>query len=67
MAFFSKIGNLHFQQLEDAVMRTQDKAHRKHTKMQGEGNQEWNCLCGKQSFCKEGHCFLEAVLMDMKK
>lgn len=54
MAVLSKIGILHFQQLEVAVL-TQDEAHRKHTKIQSEDNQECNCLWGNWFFIKKGN------------
>lgn len=59
MVTLSEIRNPHFQQLENAIIRTQNEAHGKHRKMQSEGNQECNCLCGKSKFCVESQCFLE--------
>lgn len=54
MAILSKIGsNFHSRQLEDAVMRTQDEANRKHSETQGEGSKECNWLWGKQNCSKK--------------
>lgn len=47
IAILSKIENPHSQQLEGAVMGIQAEANRKHTRMQGEDNEECNWLWGK--------------------
>lgn len=44
MAILSKSGNLCSQQLEDVFLKTQDKAHEKHTMVQGSASQEHNYL-----------------------